>query len=331
MRAVLCDRLGGPEVLGLAEVALPPPGPDEIIVEVHAAGVNFADLLMIAGSYQEKPPLPFTPGLEAAGVVAAVGAGVGHPKLGDRVLALTDRGAFAERALARASDVFPIPESMDFITAAGFPIAYGTAHGALTWRAGLRSGELVLVLGAAGGTGLAAVGVAKALGAIVIAGARGTDKLALAAAHGADHLIDTGSEDIRARVKDFAAARSKRGADLVFDPVGGAGFEAALRALAWGGRHLVIGFAAGSIPQIPATLLLIKNLAAIGFYWGSYRRFAPEMLATQFTELVGWHARGKLAPHISRTFDLGRAGEALALMKSRKSTGKLVLTTGRES
>ena len=324
-RAILCRDWSGPEGLELAEIPWPSPGPGEVAVALEAAGVNFADSLIIAGKYQEKPALPFTPGLEGAGVVRAVGPGVTRIKPGDRVMALFDHGGYAEAALARESDVHPLPDGIDFETAAGFPITYGTAHGALVWRAALKPGETLLVHGAAGGVGLAAVEVGKALGATVIATAGGPDKLAIAAEHGADHLIDSRQEDIRARVK---ALTGGRGADVVFDPVGGAVFEASLRAVAWGARLVVIGFAAGQVPQIPANILLVKNLSAIGLYWGSYRTRAPELVAAQFRELFDWTIAGKLKPHVSHRLDLSQAAEALALLTGRKSTGKIVLTTG---
>jgi NADPH2:quinone reductase len=329
MRAVLCEAWGEPEGLRLGEIDVPPPGPGEVRVAVHAAGVNFADILMVAGKYQEKPPFPFTPGLEAAGVVEAVGEGVTRVAAGDRVLALPRSGAFAEAALATEDSVFKIPDAMDFVTAAGFAVTYGTAQGALDWRADLQTGELLLVHGAAGGAGLAAVEVGKAMGATVIATARGAEKLAVAQAHGADHLIDTASEDVRARVREIAGALGKKGAEVVFDPVGGALFEASLRAVAWGARLIVIGFAAGEVQQIPANILLVKNVSAIGFYWGSYRVHAPELVASGYAQLFDWYAAGKLAPHVSHRLDLAEAGAALELLKSRKSTGKVVLTTGR--
>jgi NADPH2:quinone reductase len=214
---------------------------------------------------------------------------------------------------------------MDFVTAAGFPVTYGTAHGALVWRAELKPGETLLVHGAAGGVGLATVEVGKALGATVIATAGGPDKLAVAEAHGADHLIDYRREDIRDRVK---ALTGGHGVDVVFDPVGGDVFDASLRAAAWGARLIVIGFAAGRVPQIPANILLIKNLAAIGFYWGSYRKHAPDLVTAQVGQLFDWFEAGKLKPHVSHRLDLARAAEALELLSSRKSTGKVVLTTG---
>ncbi|MEE9209197.1 MAG: NADPH:quinone oxidoreductase family protein [Kiloniellales bacterium] len=329
MRAILCDKWGEPEVLRLGEIDAPEPGPGEVRLAVHAAGVNFADILMIAGTYQEKPPLPFSPGMEVAGVVESVGSGVTHVRPGERVLALPGAGGFAESALAKAHNVFAIPEAMDFVTAAGFAITYGTAHGALTWRAALEAGELLLVHGAAGGVGLATVEVGKAMGATVIATARGADKLAVAQAHGADHLIDTASEDVRLRVKEIASGLGKAGAEVVFDPVGGELFEASLRCVAWGARLIVIGFAGGRVQQIPANILLVKNVAALGFYWGSYRARAPELVAREYAELFDWYAQGRVDPHVSHTLELGRAAEALELLKTRKSTGKVVLVPGR--
>lgn len=325
MRALLCRAWGEPEDLELAEVEAPTPGPGQIAVAVEAAGVNFADTLMVRGKYQEKPPFPFAPGLEVAGRVLALGEGVGGPAPGTPVMALPSGGGFAEVALAAAGDVFPRPEALDAATAAGFPVNYGTAHGALVWRAGLQAGETLLVHGAAGGTGLAAVEVGKALGATVIATAGGPEKLAVAQAHGADHLIDYRSEDIRERVREITQGR---GAEVVFDPVGGKVFEASLRCTAWEGRLLVIGFAAGTVQQIPANLLLVKNLSAIGFYWGSYRKQAPERLRAQFEQLARWVEEGRLKPHVSHRLPLERGAEALRLLEGRKTTGKVVLEVG---
>jgi NADPH2:quinone reductase len=330
MRAVLCEAWGEPEALRLGEVETPEPGPGEVRVAVHAAGVNFADILMVAGKYQEKPAFPFTPGMEAAGVVEAVGSNVTRFAPGDRVLTLPFSGTFAEAALAGEDSVFKIPDTMDFVTAAGFAVTYGTAQGALDWRADLQPGELLLVHGAAGGAGLSAVEVGKAMGATVIATARGRAKLDVAQEHGADHLIDTADEDVRAEVRRIAGEYGKQGAEVVFDPVGGDLFEASLRAVAWGARLVVIGFAAGKVQQIPANILLVKNVSAIGFYWGSYRIRAPELVASGYAQLFEWYAAGKLRPHVSHRLDLAEAGAALGLLKSRKSTGKVVLVTGRE-
>ena len=323
MRAICCHRWAGPEALVLEEVAVPEPGPGEVLLQVAAAGVNFADTLMIEGQYQEKPPFPFSPGLEAAGRVVALGEQVSRVAVGDRVMALTNSGAFAEAALVRESDLFKIPDAMDWVTAAGFPITYGTAQGALRWHADLQPGDVLLVHGAAGGVGLAAVEIGKAMGAEVIATAGGPEKLAVAADHGADHLIDSRAEDIRERVN---AITDGRGADVIFDPVGGPVFEASLRAIAWSGRYLVIGFAGGQVPQIPANILLVKNIAAMGIYWGSYRKKDPDRLPPAFAELFAWWQAGALKAHVSHRLPLAEAGKALKLLKSRKSTGKVVLT-----
>jgi NADPH:quinone reductase len=326
MRIVQCNAWGGLENLQLAEVAPPAgPGPGKVAVEVAAAGVNFADILMITGKYQERPLPPFTPGLEVAGRVAAVGSGVTRVKPGDRVLAMVDHGGFAEQVVARESDVFEIPEGMSFAEAAGFAIAYGTSHGALVWRAAVKPGELLLVLGAAGGVGLTAVEIGKALGARVIACAGGADKLEIARAHGADYLIDYRTENIRGRVREIADGG---GADVVYDPVGGESFDAALRAVNWSARLVVVGFAAGVVQQIPANILLVKNLAVHGLYWGSYRRHCADLLPAAFAQMFGWWREGKLKPLVCARLDLAEAGTALTRLAERRATGKVVLTMG---
>lgn len=322
MKALVCAAWGGPETLTLGTLPDPTPGPGEVVIRARAAGVNFADTLLIQGKYQEKPAFPFAPGLEAAGEVVAVGAGVTHLRPGQRVLAALDHGGFAELVKARASDTFAIPDAMDFVTAAGFPITYGTAHGALVWRAGLKAGETLVVHGAAGGVGLATVEVGKALGARVIGTAGGADKVAIAARHGADATIDYKAEDLRQRLKELTRGK---GAEVYFDPVGGEAFEASLRAIAWEGRIVVIGFAGGTVPQIPANILLVKNCSAVGFYWGSYRRFAPDRLAAQFADLFAWFEAGKLKPHVSHRLPLAEAARAFELLQSRKATGKVVV------
>lgn len=330
MRAVVCRAWGGPEDLKIEDLPRPEPASDQVVIDVAGAGVNFADTLMIAGKYQEKPPFPFSPGLEVSGRLSALGAGVSGLEVGQPVMALTDWGGYAEAALAQAGDVFVLPEGFDpaqfgWAEIAGFPITYGTAHAALRWHGDLQPGEVLLVHGAAGGVGLAAVEIGKALGATVIATAGGPDKLAVAKAHGADHLIDYRSEDIRDRVKELTQGR---GADVVFDPVGGDVFDASLRCIAWSGRLLVIGFAAGRVPQIPANILLVKNIAVMGVYWGSYRSHAPERLVGQFEELFAWWREGRLRPLVSHKLDLGQAADAMALLLERRSTGKVVLTSG---
>ncbi|MGI9418003.1 MAG: NADPH:quinone oxidoreductase family protein [Geminicoccaceae bacterium] len=325
MRAVVCQELGGLDNLTLGELPNPEPEPGEVLVEVTAAGLNFADLLMIKGEYQEKPPPPFAPGLEIAGRIVRLGDGVGGFSEGQRVMATVAYGGFAELAIAGAGDVVALPDGVDDVTAAGFAIAYGTAYGSLQWAARLGSGETLVVHGAAGGVGLATVECGKALGATVIGTARGAERLEVVKAHGADQVIDTANEDIRERVK---ALTEGRGADVVFDPIGGDVFDASLRSLAWGGRLLVIGFAGGRVQQIPANILLVKNVSAIGFYWGSYRKHDPARVQAGFETLLGWAGKKVIDPHVSMTFDLGDYEKALRALEARKSTGKIVLTTG---
>src|SRR5260221_7268177 len=268
MRAVLCKELGGPEKLVVEDVPSPPLRDGTVRVEIHAAGVNFADTLLIAGTYQDRPPLPFTPGMEVGGVVREVGAGVAHIKPGDRVLASVGRGGYAEEVVAEAEIVHRIPDSMDFVTAAGFPVAYSTSHGAFAWRGRLQPGEWVLVLGASGGVGLTAVEIAKAMGAKVIAAAGGADKLAVAARAGADQLIDYTREQIRDRVKDITGGH---GVDVVYDPVGGDAFEQSLRSIAWEGRIIVIGFSGGRVTQRTPRDRLGRTHHTRCFFSGSFR------------------------------------------------------------
>ena len=324
MRAILCREYGSIDNLAVADVPEPPLGAGQVCIDVHAAGVNFGEMLMVLGQYQEKPPVPFTPGFEVAGVIRAVGDGVKSLKPGDRVMAALPWGGYAEVAVAAADATFSIPPTMDFVTAAGFPIAYGTAYGAFAWRAKLKPGESVLVLGAAGGVGLAAVEVAAAMGAIVIAAAGGAEKCAVTQAHGAAHAIDYRREDLRERVRVLTEGR---GVDVVFDPVGGDAFAQALRSTAWGGRILVIGFAAGSVPQIPANHVLVKNVDIMGFLWGSYRKRRPELLAPALARLVAWYAEGRLRPVVSHRLKLADAAKAYRLLRERKATGKIVLET----
>jgi len=321
MRAVVCRAFGPPESLTIEEVPDLPLGPGQVRIDIRAAALNFADTLIIQGRYQEKPPFPFTPGLECAGVVAEVGAGVAHLTPGMRVMALATKGAFASQTVAEASMVLPIPDAMPFEAAAGFPVAYGTSHLALTDRAALKPGETLLVLGAAGGVGLTAVEIGKAMGATVIAAAGSAEKLAVAQAHGADHLIDYSREDLRTRLKALAP----KGVDVVLDPVGGEAFGAALRSIAWAGRIVVVGFAAGDIPQIPANLLLVKNCAVLGLFWGNYRFNNPRRLGESLMELLGMYAQGRLKPHVGASLPLDRVAEAMALLTDRKATGKVVL------
>lgn len=324
MRAVLCKEWSGPDKLVVEDVPAPPMRPGAVRVKIEAAGINFADLLLVSGQYQEKPPLPFTPGSEAGGVIGEIGDGVTNLKIGDRVMALTGGGAFAEEVVVDAPRIYPISNKMDFAEAACFPIVYGTSHGALEWRARLQPGEWLLVHGAAGGVGLTAVEIGKAMGARVIACASSPEKLEIARQHGANHLIDYSREDLRERVK---AITGGRGADVIYDPVGGDVFDASLRSIAWGGRIIIIGFASGRIPQVPANIALVKNIDVIGLYWGSYQKHKPELVRQSFAKLFGWFDEGKLKPHISHKFDLREVAQAMNLLRERKSTGKVVLTT----
>jgi len=325
MKAVLCKAWGDPGSLDFGEVPAPALKPGHIRIAVHGAGINFADTLMIAGKYQEKPDFPFSPGLEVAGVVSEAAPEVTHLKAGDRVMAYTGHGGFAEEAVVPAVQAFVVPKTMDLVTAAGFPVAYGTSHVALAYRANLRPGETLLVNGASSGVGLTAVEIGKAIGATVIATAGSPEKLEVARKAGADHGIDYSREDIRERVK---AITEGRGADVIYDPVGGDVFDASLRSIAWDGRLVVIGFASGRIAQAPTNYILIKNCAVIGVLWGASVRRDPALARKSYDELFRWYEEGKLRPLVSRTIPLAEAGEALSLMMARKITGKVVLTTG---
>lgn len=322
MRAVLCRQFGPPESLGIEEVPPLPLEDGQVRIAVKAAAINFADTLVIEGKYQEKPPFPFIPGFECAGVVTEVGAGVRHVAPGARVMALAPKGAFATETVTDATAVVPLPDGMGFAEGAAFPVAYGTSHIGLVDRGRLKAGETLLVLGAAGGVGLTAVEIGKALGARVIAAASSRAKLAVAKAHGADELIDYANEDLKARVKELAP----KGVDVVYDPVGGDLFDAALRCMAWNGRIVVVGFAAGRIPQIPANLLLVKQISVAGLYWGAHQKNDPKRLAASLMELMGMYAKGQLRPHVSQTLPIERFAEAFRLLAERRSIGKVVLT-----
>jgi NADPH2:quinone reductase len=324
MRAVMCRQWGGPETLTVEEVAAPSLAPDQVRIRVRAAGLNFADTLMIAGKYQVKPAFPFTPGLEVAGEIAEVGGAVRDFVRGQRVLATArSGGGYADEMVASPEVVRPIPDAMDFVTAAAFPIVYGTSHFALTRRGNLRPGEVLLVLGAAGGVGLTAVEIGKQLGATVIAAAGSPDRLKVAQAHGADHLIDYTRESIRDRVRDLTQGR---GADVVYDPVGGDAFDQALRAVNWEARMLVIGFAAGRIQSVPANLILVKNISVIGVVWGAQADRDPGLATRGLTEMLDWWSAGKLKPVVGATFPLARVGDGLNALLSRQYPGKIVLT-----
>ncbi|PYR53377.1 MAG: NADPH:quinone oxidoreductase [Acidobacteria bacterium] len=323
MKAVLCKEYGPPESLVVEDVPSPTPGPGDVIISAKAASVNFPDVLIIQNKYQVKPPLPFSPGSEVAGVVKAIGDGVDNVKSGDKVMAVTTYGAFAEEVKTPATRLVPIPDGMDYPTAAAFLLTYGTSEHALRDRGQLKAGETLLVLGAAGGVGIAAIEIGKALGGRVIACASTEDKLAVCREHGADATINYASEDLRERITDLTAGK---GVDVVYDAVGGSYTEPALRSLAWRGRLLVVGFAAGEIPRIPLNLALLKGCSIVGVFWGDFARREPKLFAESVRRLGEWYREGKLKPHISATFPLDQAAEALKLMAARKVKGKVVLT-----
>jgi NADPH2:quinone reductase len=322
MKAVLCKQYGPPESLVIEEVPLLKPSNGQVVVAVSACGVNFPDTLIIQGKYQLRPDLPFSPGHEIAGTVKEVGEGVTRFKAGDRVIAFTGWGGFAEEVLAEEASLIPIPEGMDFVTASAFVMTYGTSHHALKDRAELKPGETLLVLGAAGGVGLAAVEIGKVMGAKVIAAASSDDKLALCREHGADDLINYVRKDLKERVK---ALTEGRGVDVVYDPVGGDYSEPALRGMAWKGRFLVVGFAAGDIPKIPLNLPLLKGCSLVGVFWGAFTQKEPQRNQEHMRELLAWFQEGRLRPHISATYPLERAADALNDVMNRKVTGKVVL------
>ncbi len=317
MRAMQVTAIDAP--LTMTEFEIPVPAKGEVQVKIDACGLNFADTLMIKGTYQEKPSLPFTIGMELAGTVTGVGDGVRDIKEGQRIAAYVGSGGLAEYATFPADICVPIPDQMSAIDAAAFLIAYGTSHVALDYKAKLQPGERLLVLGASGGVGLTAVELGKLMGAEVIACARGKAKLEICRAAGADHLIDSDTDDIREIVKELG------GADVVYDPIGGDQFKAALRACNPEARLLPLGFASGDVPQIPANILLVKNLTVMGLYWGGYARFKPSVLTDSFRTLIDWYGAGKLKPHVSNVLPLDQANQALDLLRTRKATGKVVV------
>lgn len=323
MKAVICRTWGDPSTLTIEDVPARAPGAGEVRLRVEACGVNFADTLMIAGQYQVRPPFPFSPGLEIAGEVLEVGAEVAHLKAGDRVMGVCDFGGMAQEATVSAALLLPLPAGMPAETAAAFPIAYGTSHLALDHRGRLLPGETLLVLGAAGGVGLTAVEIGRLMGATVIAAASTPEKLALAERYGAAHQINYTTDNLRDRLKEITGGK---GVDVVYDPVGGALFDQALRSLAWEGRLLVVGFASGTIPEVPANLALVKNCAVVGVYWGAYGRQNPQVLMRSLRTLLGWYAEGRLQPHVSAVFPLDEAPDALWALIRRQSTGKVVVT-----
>ena len=323
MKAIVCRELTGMDGLTVEEIPAPGLAAGQVRVRVRACGVNFADSLITRGQYQVQPPPPFSPGFEVAGEVLEAGEGAEGFAVGDRVIAITPHGGYAEQVVANVNRCVAMPAAMPWEHGAAFPVVFGTSHVALWHRARLRAGETLVVHGASGGVGLTAVAIGRQLGATVIATASGPEKLEVARQHGADHLIDTRHEDVRERIKDLTGGR---GADVVYDPVGGDLFTASLRSIAFEGRILVIGFAGGTVPQIPANHLLVKNVDVIGLNWPAYADLNPQVMIESFRILIGWYLQGAIQPHISATYPLEQAVEALRCVVARKSTGKVVIT-----
>lgn len=317
MRAMQVTAYDTP--LEMQTLEVPIPGPGEVLVKIDTCGMNFGDTLMIKGTYQEKPALPFTIGMELSGSIEGLGEGVTHLANRQRIVAYAGSGGLAEYAVLPAEVCVPIPDEMNAVDAAAFLVAYGTSHVALDYKARLKPGERLLVLGASGGVGLTAIELGKLMGAEIIACARGKEKLEVCRTAGADHLIDSDTGDIRAITKELG------GADVVYDPIGGDQFKAAMRACNPEARLLPLGFASGEVPQIPANILLVKNLTVMGLYWGGYAKLKPSVLTDSFEALIAWYVEGKLKPHVSHVLPLAEANEALDLLRTRKATGKVVV------
>ena len=327
MKAVVIHEFGEPETLQVEEMPDPACGEDQVLIDVKAAGVNFPDLLVMQGKYQILPPRPFSPGKDVAGIVRAVGAKVGRCRVGDRVLGQLEYGGYASCAVAAQHNCHTLPDSMSFVDAAAMGLAYQTAYFALVDRAGFCAGESVLVNGAAGGIGLAAVQVAKGLGAIVFAGVNRPEHATIARHSGADHIVDLAAPDLRNSLRDqIHTANGGNGVDVVLDPLGGDVFDASLRALAWCGRAVVIGFAAGRIPEIKSNYLLVKNISVSGLQWSDYRERTPQRVEQVQQDLFRLYCNGALRPHVAQALPLERFAEALAVLRSGKAVGKFVLT-----
>jgi NADPH2:quinone reductase len=322
VKAILCRRFGTPDDLVLADIPDPVAGPGEIVAEVVAVGLNFFDTLIVAGKYQTKPPFPFSPGGEFAGVVESVGAGVAAFAPGDRVMGYTNFNAARERTAVAADNIVKLPAGLDFDRAAALTITYGTAYHALKHRAQLHPQETLAVLGAAGGVGLAAVELGRVMGARVIACASTDAKLDFARSHGAHDVVNYDREDLRDALRRLAG---EHGIDVVFDPVGGRYSEPAVRSLAWEGRHLVVGFAAGEIPKLPLNLVLLKGCAVLGVFWGAWVRHDNERYKAAISELAHWCAEGKLSCHIQEVYPLAETPRALKALADRKVMGKLLV------
>ena len=324
MRAVLCKELGMPESLVLEEVPGLIPGPGQVLISVQACGVNFPDTLIIQGKYQFKPDLPFSPGGEISGVVKQVGSDVDSLKIGDRVIAFSTWGGFAEELVVDQTRTVIISDKMDYERASAFVLTYGTSYHALKDRAHLREGETLLVLGASGGVGLAAIQLGKAMGATVIAAASNPEKLSACQENGADYVINYAQDDLRQSVKEITKGR---GVDVIYDPVGGSFSEKALRDMSWGGRFLVVGFAAGEIPKVPLNIPLLKGCSVLGVFWGEFTKREPEANKQNNKELMNLFDQGKISPHLHRVYPLEKAGEALNELLQKRVIGKVVLST----
>ncbi len=322
MKAVLCKSFGSIDNLTIEEIPDLVPEKDEVIISVKACGLNFPDTLIVQGKYQFKPEFPFSPGGEISGVIKQIGKDVKYFKVGDKVMYGSVFGGFAQEVKAKAKDVFKMPPTMDFTTAASSMLTYGTSYHALVNRASLQEGETLLVLGAAGGVGTAAIQIAKALGATVIAAASTIEKLEFCKQNGADFIINYSSEDLKSRVKELT---NGKGADVIYDPVGDKFSEPALRSIAWKGRYLVVGFAAGEIPKIPLNLVLLKGCQVMGVFWGAFFKNEPQQNTENLITIVNWFAQGKLKSRIYKEYPLGKVVEAMHSMINKEVKGKIVL------
>ena len=322
MKAIVCNKFGLPNSLEYKEIETPQPKKEEVLISVKACSVNFPDTLIIQGKYQFRPEFPFSPGSDVAGIVEQVGENVSHFKVGDEVVGFIPYGGFAEKAIVKAKDCFPKPKGMSMVNASAFLLAYGTSYHALKDRAKLQKGETILILGASGGVGLTALELAKLMGAKVIAAASSSEKLELCKEFGADEVINYTKESLKDRVKELT---NGKGVDVIYDPVGGHFSELALRAIAWKGRHLVIGFANGEIPKIPINLTLLKGASIVGVFWGAFAQKEPKKSLENIQQLLTWFAKGELKPHIDKTYSLENAPKALEDMMQRKVKGKIVI------
>lgn len=322
MKAIVCNRFGKPDTLNYQEIEVPNPKEGQILITVKACSVNFPDTLIIQGKYQFRPEFPFSPGSDVAGIVEKIGKNVSHFNVGDEIVGFIPFGGFAEKAIVNAKDCFPKPKGMSMVNASAFLLAYGTSYHALKNRANLQKGETVLILGASGGVGLTALELAKLMGAKVIAAASSKEKLELCKKFGADEVINYTDESLKERVKEIT---NGKGVDVIYDPVGGHYSELALRAIAWKGRHLVIGFANGDIPKIPINLTLLKGASIVGVFWGAFAQKEPKESLANIQQLLTWFVKGDLKPHIDKTYSLKNAPIALDAMMNRKTKGKIVI------